>query len=281
MGMADNTDNADYAGDAAEQEERVEQKELPLTPEVLVSAYVQGIFPMDVDGQIEWFSPDPRAVIPLEAFHASKTLMQTVRQGRFEIRINSAFEAVMQGCAADRPKRGCVVDRPKDVGDVMRDCAADRPKRGCVVDRPKAEGESGGPGSGTIVGGEGEAEDAEDAEAEGTWISQAIIDAYVRLHELGLAHSVESWAHGQLVGGLYGVALGGAFFGESMFSRQRDASKVALVALVERLRSRGFVLLDVQFWTAHLARFGAIEIPRANYLRQLNTALRVKTSFVD
>ena len=257
MGMADNTDNADYAGDAAEQEERVEQKELPLTPEVLVSAYVQGIFPMDVDGQIEWFSPDPRAVIPLEAFHASKTLMQTVRQGRFEIRINSAFEAVMQGCAADRPKRGC------------------------VVDRPKAEGESGGPGSGTIVGGEGEAEDAEDAEAEGTWISQAIIDAYVRLHELGLAHSVESWAHGQLVGGLYGVALGGAFFGESMFSRQRDASKVALVALVERLRSRGFVLLDVQFWTAHLARFGAIEIPRANYLRQLNTALRVKTSFVD
>jgi len=186
--------------------------DLPLTPDVLVAAYASGIFPMDVDGEICWFSPDPRAIIPLEGFHASKTLMQTYRQGRFEIRIDTAFKPVIRGCA--------------DRGD-------------------------------------------------GTWISEEIVGAYVQLHREGLAHSVEAWRGGELAGGLYGVALGGAFFGESMFSRQRDASKVALVALVERLRAGGFVLLDIQFMTGHLARFGAVEIPRADYLRRLEAALEV------
>lgn len=193
-------------------------EELPLTPEVLVSAYASGIFPMDVDGEILWFSPDPRAIIPLETFHASRTLMQTYRQGRFEIRINFAFEAVMRACA----------DRD-----------------------------------------------------EGTWICEEIVEAYCQLHQLGLAHSVEAWHADELAGGLYGIALGGAFFGESMFSRRRDASKVALIALVERLRTRGFVLLDIQFITDHLARFGAVEIPRADYLQRLETALQLDTKFVD
>lgn len=205
-------------------------KKLPLTPQVLVAAYVNGIFPMDVEGEIQWFSPDPRAIIPLDGFHASKTCMQTCRSGRFEVRIDTAFEEVMRGCA----------DRP-----------------------------------------------------EGTWISEEIIRGYCRLHELGLAHSVESWRArdrlsgvgqgqaGELAGGLYGVAIRGAFFGESMFSRQRDASKVAMVALVERMRSRGFTLLDVQFLTPHLQRFGAVEIPRSEYLERLEAALAIETSFVD
>lgn len=193
-------------------------EELPLTPEVLVAAYASGIFPMDVDGELCWFSPDPRTIIPLDSFHASKTLMQTYRQGRFEMRIDTAFEAVMRGCG-------------------HRD--------------------------------------------EGTWISEEIVEAYCQLHELGAAHSVETWRNGELAGGLYGVALGGAFFGESMFSRQRDASKVALVALVQRMRERGFTLLDVQFTTEHLARFGAIEIPREEYLQKLAQALRVQARFDD
>ncbi|MBI4580769.1 MAG: leucyl/phenylalanyl-tRNA--protein transferase [Planctomycetes bacterium] len=190
----------------------------PLTPELLVAAYANGVFPMDVDGEIQWFSPDPRAIIPLDGFHASKTLMQTCRQGKYEVRVDAAFEEVIRACA-----------------------------------------------------------DRED----GTWISEEIVDAYTRLHRLGLAHSVETWRGDELAGGLYGVALGGAFFGESMFSRQRDASKVALVALVDRLRDGGFKLLDIQFLTDHLARFGAMEIPRPDYLARLEAALRARpASFV-
>lgn len=191
---------------------------IPLTPEVLVSAYAGGIFPMDVNGEIRWFSPDPRTIIPLDEFHASRRLLRTCRSGRFEIRIDTEFESVMRGCA----------DRP-----------------------------------------------------EGTWISEEIIEAFVRLHELGLAHSIEAWRGGTLAGGLYGVSLGGAFCGESMFSRHRDASKVALVTLVDRLRERGFTLFDVQFMTSHLARFGAREISRAEYLDQLESALRLPVSFID
>ena len=192
--------------------------EIPLTPEVLVSAYAHGIFPMDVDGQVEWFSPDPRAILPLDGFHASKNLARCYRSGRFEIQINTRFEQVMLACG----------DRE-----------------------------------------------------EGTWISDEILEAYVRLHELGLAHSVETWQDGELAGGLYGVALGGAFFGESMFHRRTDASKVALMALVERMRNRGFTLLDVQFTTPHLTQFGIVEIPRKEYLDRLAAALGVDATFVD
>jgi leucyl/phenylalanyl-tRNA--protein transferase len=116
---------------------------------------------------------------------------------------------------------------------------------------------------------------------EGTWISRDIHDAYCELHRRGFAHSVETWAEGELVGGLYGVTIGGAFFGESMFHRATDASKVALVELVERMRRRGFVLLDVQFLTEHLERFGAVEIPRSEYQQRLARAIMLPCSFVD
>jgi leucyl/phenylalanyl-tRNA--protein transferase len=191
-------------------------KSLPLTPDTLLAAYCHGVFPMDVDGTIQWFCPDPRAIIELEGFHASRSLRRTIRRGRFEVCVNTAFEAVMRGCA----------DRP-----------------------------------------------------EGTWISEEIVAAYCRLSELGLAHSVEAWRDGELAGGVYGVALGGAFFGESMFHRRTDASKVALAALVERMRDRGFTLLDVQFTTPHLERLGAIEIPRTEYLARLKRAIGLEVTF--
>ena len=114
----------------------------------------------------------------------------------------------------------------------------------------------------------------------GTWIDDEIIESYTMLHERGMAHSVEAWVDNQLAGGLYGVAIRGAFFGESMFHRVTDASKVALIALVERLRARGYVLLDTQWVTPHLEQFGAIEIPRDDYLKRLDKSLRVDCSFV-
>lgn len=189
-----------------------------LDPASLLNAYAQGLFPMtDRDGKTRWYTADPRGILPLETFHASKSLAQRCRGGRFEVKFNSAFEATMRGC----------------------------------MHRP----------------------------GEGTWISDDIVRAYCALHKLGFAHSVETWRDGQLVGGLYGVALGGAFFGESMFHRETDASKVALVALVARLRERGFTLLDSQATTAHLRTFGAIEIPAGDYLRLLHDALPRECAF--
>jgi leucyl/phenylalanyl-tRNA--protein transferase len=191
--------------------------ELALTPSLIVHAYRQGIFPMaDDDGTIGWYQPDPRAVFPLDTFHVPKSLAKTLRQGKFDIRVNADFEGVMRGCAG----------------------------------------------------------------REETWISEGIVGAYSALHRLGLAHSVEAWRDGRLVGGLYGVALGGAFMGESMFSREADASKVCLVHLVERLKARGFVLLDSQLPTEHLARFGQILIPHEAYMRQLERALALPCHFV-
>ncbi|AKU92060.1 leucyl/phenylalanyl-tRNA--protein transferase [Vulgatibacter incomptus] len=190
---------------------------LPLTPELIVSAYCRGVFPMadEITSEIGWYSPDPRAIFPLDAFHVPRSLAKTIRQGVFEIRFDSAFEEVMRACAA----------------------------------------------------------------REETWISEEIVGAYVALHRHGLAHSVEAYRDGELVGGLYGVALGGAFMGESMFSRATDASKVCLVALVERLRERDFRLLDSQLPTEHLSRFGQIVVPRKVYLRQLAAALRLDRRF--
>ena len=118
------------------------------------------------------------------------------------------------------------------------------------------------------------------ADRRETWIDDTIYKSYVRLHYLGHAHSVETWQAGQLVGGLYGIALGGAFFGESMFSRATDASKVALVVLVHRLRERGFSLLDTQWTTAHLRQFGAVDIPRRDYLARLRRAQELNVTFI-
>ncbi len=196
--------------------------DLPLTPELVLAGYRAGIFPMAVGaGEIAWFSPDPRCVFPLSppaAFKVPRSLRQTIRRAKFEIRIDTAFGEVIGGCA----------DR-----------------------------------------------------AEGTWISHEIVAVYTELHRHGHAHSVEAWHGGALAGGLYGVVQGGAFFGESMFTRVTDASKVALVHLVERLRERGFTLLDTQWNTPHLARFGAIEIPRREYLRRLKAALQLECRFAD
>jgi len=119
------------------------------------------------------------------------------------------------------------------------------------------------------------------AEREETWISETIIQSYIQLHQLGIAHSVETWKDGNLVGGLYGVAIHGAFFGESMFSRMRDASKIALVNLVKRMKDRGFTLLDTQYLTPHLKRFGAREIPRSEYMKRLVDSLKIACSFTD
>lgn len=189
--------------------------ELPLS--VLRAAYADGWFPMGEQGTrlIEWFSPDPRGILPLTAFHVPARLGRTLRARRFEIRVDTAFAAVMAGCA----------------------------------------------------------------ERDDTWISDVIQETYAALHLAGQAHSVECWREGRLVGGLYGVALGGAFFGESMFHVETDASKVALAALVERLRARDFTLLDLQWVTPHLARFGAIEIRRGRYLQLLRQALARRCEF--
>jgi len=188
---------------------------------LLLNAYASGWFPMAVDHEIHWFSPDPRGVVPLDKVHVPRRLARVVRGGEFRIEIDRSFVEVMRACAADR-----------------------------------------------------------DSDDPGTWISDEIIASYTALHARGFAHSVEAWSGDRLVGGLYGVAIGGAFFGESMFHHETNASKVAFVALIERLRARGFTLLDTQWVTPHLEQFGAIEIARADYLRRLRASLRLNCSFV-
>lgn len=192
---------------------------MQLSPDLLISAYTQGLFPMaERDGQIGWYAPNPRAIIPLERFHVPRRLARTVRNGHFLVTADQAFPQVMRACALPRPGR------------------------------------------------------------ETTWIGADFVDAYTALHRRGLAHSLETWQDGKLVGGLYGVALGGLFAGESMFSIVRDASKVALVYLVDILRRGGYVLLDTQFIVGnHMLQFGTIEIPRQEYQRRLAHALQVET----
>lgn len=187
-----------------------------------LACYARGVFPMAdarEDARVFLIDPERRGVIPLERFHVSRRLARTVRSGVFEVRVDSAFDQVLEACAAP---------------------TAVRPE---------------------------------------TWINRPIERLYGHLHHMGFAHSVECWRDGVLVGGLYGVALKGAFFGESMFSRARDASKVALVHLVGRLVLGGFRLLDAQFITDHLAQFGAQEISRREYHKRLEAALAVEADF--
>ena len=189
-----------------------------IAPDVLLQGYRLGVFPMGMEnGAIEWYSPDPRAILPLGEFHISDSLQRVLRQGVFEIRVNTSFEAVMRRCS----------ERPE------------------------------------------------------TWINPEIVESYLLLHELGHAHSVEAWCDAKMVGGLYGVVIGGAFFGESMFHDVTNASKVALCALVERLRARRFALLDTQWLTPHLERFGAIEISRREYIYLLTRAVALPRKFID
>jgi leucyl/phenylalanyl-tRNA--protein transferase len=191
----------------------------------LLAAYRQGIFPWpicDEDRQIlAWFSPDPRAILNLDALHISRRLRRRLRSGQFTVSFDRDFEAVIRACA--EPRR----------------------------------------------------------EDPLTWITPELSAAYQQLHRQGYAHSVEVWQDSRLVGGLYGLAVGGFFSGESMFHRTRDASKVALVHLVERLRRQGFTLLDVQQTTPHLTRMGASEIARAEFLARLESALNLPVRFGD
>jgi leucyl/phenylalanyl-tRNA---protein transferase len=187
-----------------------------IDPRLLLNAYASGIFPMAEnasDAEVFWVKPETRGIIPLDDFHVPRSVARAIRRGTFEIRINSAFSAVVAGCAETTDERPA------------------------------------------------------------TWINASIRDACQKLHVMGHAHSVEAWQDGTLAGGLYGISLGRAFFGESMFSRVRDASKVCLVHLVARMRERGFTLLDTQFTTDHLKRFGAVDISRKHYERLLEQAL--------
>jgi leucyl/phenylalanyl-tRNA--protein transferase len=184
-------------------------------PDELLQCYATGVFPMGEsreDPRVFLVEPEQRGVIPLDSFHIPSRLKRTVRSDPFEIRIDTAFDAMLDACAAPGPGR------------------------------------------------------------DDSWINGPIRRLYVELNARGRAHSIECWHEERLVGGLYGVTLGGAFFGESMFSRQRDASKVALVHLVARLRRGGWRLLDAQFLTEHLTQFGAVETSQAAYLEMLKAA---------
>jgi leucyl/phenylalanyl-tRNA--protein transferase len=193
-----------------------------LTPQMLLRAYALGVFPMAEgrdDPEIYWIDPEVRGILPLESFHMPRRLKRTIRQKPFEIRCDSDFEGVINGCAAPGPGR------------------------------------------------------------HDTWINNQIFLLNRQLFQMGFAHTIECWRDGALVGGLYGISVGGAFFGESMFSVERDASKVALVHLVARLKLGGFLLLDTQFVTPHLQRFGALEISRAEYRQRLARAIAVPARF--
>jgi leucyl/phenylalanyl-tRNA--protein transferase len=193
-----------------------------ITPEILLRAYAVGLFPMAEsrdDPTLFWVDPHSRGVLPLSKFYLPKRMRRLLRRERFDIRCDSAFPEVLDGCAESTERR------------------------------------------------------------PDTWINREIRGLYLALFQMGHAHSVECWREGRLAGGLYGVALGGAFFGESMFSREPDSSKVALAHLVARLRKGGFVLLDTQFVTDHLKRFGAVEVPRAEYRVMLSRALAIVAHF--
>jgi leucyl/phenylalanyl-tRNA--protein transferase len=190
--------------------------------DLLLKAYASGVFPMAEsadDPEVFWVRPETRGILPLDDFHVPRSLRKTIRHGHFAIRVDTAFEAVIEACAESRSGR------------------------------------------------------------RSTWINGPIREAYIELNRIGHAHSVEAWREERLVGGLYGVRLGSAFFGESMFSRETDASKVCLVYLVERLRARGFKLLDTQFTTDHLKRFGAVDLPRRRYETLLAQALEANVHF--
>jgi len=184
-------------------------KDIP--PEILLSAYAEGVFPMAEDGEILWYSPSQRGIIPLdERFHIPRGLKRALKKAPFEIRMNTAFAEVMKGCAS----------------------------------------------------------------RDETWIDEVVFNSYHALYEKGFAHSFECWDEEGLQGGLYGVSLGKAFFGESMFSRKTDASKIALVHLVDWLRSHHFTLLDTQWMTDHLRQFGGYEVEKDEYLKMLENALK-------
>lgn len=193
-----------------------------LTADDLIYGYMNGIFPMaDSDGTLYWYSPDPRAIIPIDTYKPPRSLRPILNRKQFDVRINTNFEGVIRSCA-----------------------------------RPRSDD-------------------------EGTWISEEIIQAYTELHQSGFAYSVETYSDNRLVGGLYGVSIGAAFFGESMFYEVPNASKVAFHYLIEILRKQGYQLLDTQFINDNVRRFGALEIPRSEYIPMLKRAFSRKCIFTE
>ena len=193
-----------------------------ITPEILLNAYAIGVFPMAEsaeDPELFWVEPPLRGILPLDAFHIPASLKKAMRKNPFEVRIDTAFQEVVETCAAPAPDR------------------------------------------------------------DSTWINNQIKALYFELFEMGYCHSVECWSDDKLVGGLYGVSLGGAFFGESMFSQKTNASKIALVHLVDRMKRGGFTLLDTQFTTPHLLRFGVTEISKKDYKKLLKEAISNDANF--
>lgn len=196
--------------------------QIEITPQVLLKAYSCGIFPMAEsadDPALYWIEPQHRGILPLDRLHISRRLVRKIRQAPYDVRVDTDFEGVIEGCAASRPGR------------------------------------------------------------RSTWINGRIRSLYRELFAIGCCHTVETWLDGKLVGGLYGVHLGGAFFGESMFSSGRDASKIALVYLAARLIHGGFMLLDTQFVTDHLRQFGTIEVSRSAFQKLLEPALAANADF--
>lgn len=193
-----------------------------LTPDDLIYGYINGIFPMaDATEQLFWYSPDPRAIIPLEAYKIQKSLRPVINKNTFEVRYDTDFEQVIRLCSQPR----------KDDPD--------------------------------------------------TWISEEIIQAYTNLHQMGMAHSVETYIDNRLVGGLYGVSIGAAFFGESMFHLESNASKVAFHYLIQMLKENGYLMLDTQFINDNVKRFGAIELSKSAYMMKLKRALAKKANFIQ
>ncbi|MCP9770802.1 leucyl/phenylalanyl-tRNA--protein transferase [Lacihabitans sp. LS3-19] len=194
-----------------------------ISVEDLLYGYSNGIFPMaeSTSDEVYWYSPDPRAIIPIETYKPSKSLKPLINQKVFELRFNENFEKVIRHCAF-----------------------------------PRFEGDE-------------------------TWISEEIIESYVNLHKIGFAHSVEVYQENALVGGLYGVSLGSVFFGESMFNTVPNASKVAFHYLMEHLKKKKFKLLDTQFINDNVKRFGAIEIPKKEFMNKLREALKSKNNFIN
>ena len=195
--------------------------DIDITPELIIRAYRAGIFPMSEDAEDDdmfWVSPEMRGIMPLDGFHLSTSLRKAIRKSGFVVRVDTDFDAIIDGCA--QPDEG----------------------------------------------------------RETTWINRTIRSVYGELFRRGVAHTVEVWDGAELVGGLYGLAIGGAFFGESMFHRRTNASKMAMAHLVERLNAGGFVLLDTQFVTDHLASLGGIEIPRSDYEERLAAALLISAT---
>jgi leucyl/phenylalanyl-tRNA--protein transferase len=195
-----------------------------IPPDLVLRAYASGVFPMaesSDDPEVFWVRPEVRGIIPLDDFHVSHSLRKLMKRKPFDIRYNTDFEGVIDGCAEQTGSR------------------------------------------------------------PSTWINTSIREAYTELFRRGFCHTVEAWDGDGLVGGLYGVSLGRAFFGESMFSRKPNASKICLVMLVQRLKERGFVLLDTQFTTEHLKTFGALDVPRLKYEKMLQEALAGHANFRD